>query len=120
MDSYFQDWAFVELMGHNKIAGHVTEYKFGNQSMIRIDVPQIDDMPKFSKIFNVSAVYAITPLSEQDATDYARKIKAKPLDVFDMNDIFQTKIKELVEKGTLLKPQLAESNEHYDDDDLPM
>jgi hypothetical protein len=113
MESTFSDWAFVELMGHNKIAGHVTEYKFGNQSMIRIDVPVIDNLPKFSKIFNISSVYAITPLSENDAILLAQRIKAKPLDTWDMNSIFQEKIKELIEKGTLLKPQLSEPD--YDD-----
>lgn len=118
MESNFQDWAYVELMGHNKIAGHVTEYKFGNQSMIRIDVPAIDDTPKFSKIFNVSAVYAITPLSEQDAIDYAKKIKAKPLDIWEMNEIFQAKINEMISRGVLSKPQLAESNRRDDDDDV--
>lgn len=116
MDSNFQDWAYVELMGHNKIAGHVTEYKFGNQSMIRVDVPQIGDIPKFSKIFAVSAIYAITPLSEKDAIDYASKIKSKPLDVWDMNEIFQTRLKELITNGRLLQPPLVEENLQNDDD----
>lgn len=35
----FEGWAFLELMGHRKLAGHVSEATIGGGSFIRIDVP---------------------------------------------------------------------------------
>ena len=109
MEEKFEIWALVELMGHNKIAGRVTEHKFGNQSMLRVDVPAVNNMPAFSKIIAVNAVYAINPLTEQDATAYAAKLESKPLDVWDMESLFKNRIKELVKLGRLVEAQVAET-----------
>ena len=114
MEEKFEIWALVELMGHNKIAGRVTEHKFGNQSMLRVDVPAVNNLPAFSKIIAVNAVYAINPLTEQDATEYAEQLKAKPLDVWDMQNLFTERINELIKKGQLLQPELAETNDDLD------
>jgi hypothetical protein len=95
MENLFQEWAYVELMGHNKICGLVSEYKFGGESMIRVDVPEVGDIPKFSKLFNISAIYAITPMLEADAKAYAKIVKAVPLDQFDMSRILAAKMKQL-------------------------
>lgn len=114
MEEKFEIWALVELMGHNKIAGRVTEHKFGNQSMLRVDVPAVSSLPAFSKIIAVNAVYAINPLTEQDATEYAAQLKAKPLDIWDMQNLFTERINELVKKGQLIQPELAESNDEFD------
>ena len=62
MEEKFEIWAVVELMGHNKIAGRVTEHKFGNQSMLRVDVPEIDNLPAFTKIINAFSVTELTNL----------------------------------------------------------
>lgn len=118
MEEKFEIWAVVELMGHNKIAGRVTEHKFGNQSMLRVDVPGIDNLPAFTKIIAVNAIYAINPVTEQDAISYAGQIKAKPLDVWDMERIFSDRINELVSKGRPLKPELAETAENPFEDDF--
>lgn len=115
MEEKFEIWALVELMGHNKIAGRVTEHKFGNQSMLRVDVPSVGNLPAFSKIIAVNAIYAINPLSESDAIQYASHIKANPLDVWDMEKLFNEKINELLNRGTLVKGSLLESNDDEDE-----
>lgn len=114
MEEKFEIWALVELMGHNKIAGRVTEHKFGNQSMLRVDVPAVGNLPAFSKIIAVNAVYAINPLTEEDATEYAAQLKATPLDVWDMQNLFTERINDLVNRGQLFKPELAEANNDLD------
>lgn len=35
----FEGWAFLELMGHRKLAGYLSEASVGGASMLRIDVP---------------------------------------------------------------------------------
>lgn len=120
MEEKFEIWALVELMGHNKIAGLVTEHKFGNQSMLRVDVPAVGDVPSFTKIVAVGAVYAINPISETDARDYAALLKSKPLDIWDMQTIFNDRIKELIGRGELLRGGVDASKEVDDDDDLDL
>ncbi|MGC4059383.1 MAG: hypothetical protein QM749_00390 [Aquabacterium sp.] len=34
-------YAIVELFGHQKIAGHISEQTFGGQAMVRVDVPEV-------------------------------------------------------------------------------
>lgn len=116
MESKFSQWAYVELMGHSKIAGLVSEVKFGDKSMIRVDVPESGGIPKFTKFFNVNAVYAITPLTKEDATDFALKILAKPIDIFDMQTIFQNKIREMVKKGELTEAHTVDNGDDDDDE----
>lgn len=117
MEEKFEVWALLELMGHNKIAGKVSEHKFGNTSMIRVDVPQVGEIPAFTKFLSVNALYAINPITEKDALEYATMLKKTPLDVWDMQTIFEAKIEELVRKGQLARPELAESNNPFDEDE---
>lgn len=35
----FEGWAILELMGHRRLAGHISEAQIGGASFIRIDVP---------------------------------------------------------------------------------
>lgn len=84
---------------------------------IRVDVPESGGIPKFTKFFNVNAVYAITPLTKEDATDFALKILAKPIDIFDMQTIFQNKIREMVKKGELTEAHTVDNGDGDDDDD---
>lgn len=98
---------------HNKICGKVTEHKFGNQSMLRVDVPVAGQIEPFSKLIAVNAIYAITPLSERDAIEYAQMLKAKPLDIYDMQGLFAERIKELVKNGALLEPENDRDDEPF-------
>jgi len=114
MENTFNEWALVELFGHNKIAGKVSEFKMGNDSMIRVDVPEIDEKhPAFTKIYSPKAVYGITPLSEQSAMGFVRSFKVKPIDIYDMQRVFESEIEKLVAKGSLMKPQLAEPDDDF-------
>lgn len=44
----FESWALVELFGHQRIAGHVTEQQIGGCQFVRVDVPEIEDKPGFT------------------------------------------------------------------------
>jgi hypothetical protein len=54
-------------MGHKRFAGMVTEESLGGTNFIRIDVPEIDGVPAFTKLFGASSIYCITPCSEETA-----------------------------------------------------
>lgn len=76
-DSIIDGWAILELMGHRRLAGHLSEVQIGGASFIRIDVPA--DLPGddpasvpfgATQIYSPAAIYCVTPCDE----DTARKV----------------------------------------------
>jgi hypothetical protein len=63
----FDSWAILELMGHRRLAGHVTEEQIAGALYLRIDIPAIGDEPAATQFYGPQAVYAITPCTEQTA-----------------------------------------------------
>lgn len=92
MSEPFDQWAIVEIMGHQVYAGRVTEQVVGGTSFVRVDVPDVEDQPGFSKLFGASAIYAITPASEQVARLVAQRHGQTPLSVYDLPPEWQRKI----------------------------
>lgn len=80
----FESWAIVEVMGHKRFAGHVTEQAFGSASMLRIDVPEIDGVPAFSKLIGIGSIYAITPCTEQTAREAQKSFRVRPFAMFEL------------------------------------
>ena len=57
----FEEWAVVEIMGHKRFAGKVTEQAMGGAGFVRIDVPEItlpsgDVLPAFTKLFGAASI----------------------------------------------------------------
>lgn len=77
-------WALVELFGHNRIAGKVTEAEIGGGSLIRVDVPAIKDRQPITKYYNVKAIYGITPVDEVTARRMAESIDAAPISSYSI------------------------------------
>lgn len=76
----YEGWSIVELMGHNTIAGFVSEQTIAGVAMLRIDVPQVDeDHPAFTKFVSGSAIYGITPTTEDIALHAAAKLRVRPI-----------------------------------------
>jgi len=66
-------WGIVEVMGHKKFAGKIKEHVIGGASLIRVDVPAVENdppqqrQPEFSKLIGVGSIYCITPTDERTA-----------------------------------------------------
>jgi hypothetical protein len=78
----FEEWAVVEIMGHKRFAGLVTEQAVGGTSFVRIDVPAIelktgDALPAFTKLFGAASIYCISPCTEETARAFAESIRAE-------------------------------------------
>lgn len=97
----FEGWAILELMGHRKLAGRISEANIGGGAFIRIDVPgEAADVA--TQFYAPGAVYCITPCTEDVArrtaagcrpspvTEYelapARRLPAPPDDADDADD----------------------------------
>ena len=74
MSDPFEGWAIVELMGHRRLAGHVSEAEQFGTAMLRLDVYGLEgDKAAVTQFYGGSAVYCITPTTE----DIARKLGAR-------------------------------------------
>jgi hypothetical protein len=83
----FDSWAIVELFGHNVIAGRVSEQTIGGASFVRVDVPEIDDQPEFTKFFGGAAIYAITPTGEAEVRAACERLRVRPVKPYVIPDL---------------------------------
>ena len=98
----FDSWALVELFGHQRIVGRVTEATIGGCALLRVDVPARGDLAAFTKFYGNGAIYAMTPVSEAVAMAMLERIRPEPISRFDLPQI---------------GPASAAAIDHDDDDD---
>ncbi len=97
MEEKFELQAIVELFGHNKIAGKVSEQSIGGSTFVRVDVPNTTDQPSFTRFLHPNAIYAINPVSAEVALAMAERIRSKPIEIWDAEEV----IKRINEKKQL-------------------
>lgn len=85
MTEAFEQFAIVELFGHNVIAGKVSEQVIGGQGFVRVDVPATPDREAFTKFYGAGAIYAITPCDEATMTSAVEGLRQRPIDVWKLN-----------------------------------
>lgn len=62
----FDQWALVEIFGHQKVAGHVTEELIGGTSLLRVDIPTGDGPDDFmTQYLSGGSVFRMTPVTEE-------------------------------------------------------
>lgn len=105
----FENHAIVELFGHQRIVGKVTDFQIGGASFIRVDVPETPGIPAFTKFFGASAIYAITPVDEETANLAARAYVQSPINKFHIAQLLPSS-----DTGPNYRPPQYEDD---DDDD---
>lgn len=103
-------FAIVELFGHQKMAGKVTEQSIGPTTFVRIDVPESEKQQSFTRLLNPSAIYAINPVTEDVMKDMAARFSAMPIEAWD--------IKRMNEKLLALGKQEVMEEDIDDDSDI--
>jgi len=95
-------FAIVELFGHARIAGQVSEQTFGGSTFMRVDVPEVivsgyryDDgervatrrvIAAHTRSFGGGAIYAINWCDEMTATIAAQQIEDEPMRPYSVAD----------------------------------
>ena len=82
-ESELKSWALVELFGHQRIVGFLSQQTFGTGVLFRVDVP---DLLKdgaavrkgFTRYFGLSAIYSITPVDEATVRELLPSIDGTP------------------------------------------
>ena len=90
----FDEWAILEIMGHQKFAGRVSEAVVAGTSFVRIDIPAIDGQDAFTKLFGGGSIYSITPTTEELATALAQTFQQRPVAHYDLPDEWKQKLRQ--------------------------
>jgi len=82
MDEKLEFWGLVELFGHQKIAGKVSEETIGGCSFIRVDIPEVDGQQAITKYYGNGAIYSMTPVSEELVKLLVQQFQPSPINVY--------------------------------------
>jgi hypothetical protein len=74
-------WAVVELMGHVKLAGKLTEEERFGAKMGRLEIPTKDGF--VTQFFGGGSVYRITPVAEDVARAVAARSDVAPVNTWE-------------------------------------
>jgi len=85
-DEGFDSWAILELMGHRRLAGRVAETTIAGSGVLRIDIPRGEaaDGFKATQYYPPSAMYCLTPVSEEIARGIAKELSERPVEVYEL------------------------------------
>jgi len=89
MSDTFAEWAIVELMGHRRLAGYLTEVEIAGRGFLRLDIPAGPPGGPAMQLYNPSAVYAITPTSEGTARRVAELSQPAPVALWELPGSFE-------------------------------
>lgn len=82
--SSFDDWAILELMGHRRLGGRVSEQLIAGAPFVRIDVPAFGDEKPATQFYSPGAVYCITPCAEELAKRVAAGSRVRPVERWEL------------------------------------
>ena len=84
----FNEWCILELLGHRRVAGKVTEATIGGGSFIRIDMPMKDGKTS-TQFYSPGSIYCITPTTEEIARGVALHCQPEPVQRWEFPQLQQ-------------------------------
>lgn len=78
----FNQWAILELMGHVRLAGRVSEETHFGTALGRIDIPVGDGFT--TQYFGGGSIYRLTPTTEEIARSVAARNQPEPVYPFEL------------------------------------
>jgi len=109
-DEKFETWGIVELFGHQRIAGRLSEKSLAGVNMLRCDIPiDKDDPEKFRTVYHGgAAIYGLHPTDEAIARAAAFAGVSRPAYEYQVEDALRR----------LKAPESSTSRQRsFDDDD---
>lgn len=74
-------WAIVEVMGHARYAGRVSEYSGLGVPLVRVEIPAVGKEPAFEKLLGAASIFRVTPCTEEVARRAAASFAVRPLEL---------------------------------------
>lgn len=82
MAEKFEAWGIVELMGHQRTAGRLSEQMVGGANLLRVDIPEGEN---FRTVFyGPSAIYALHVTDEAAAKAAASQMGTRPTYAYEL------------------------------------
>lgn len=83
----FDQWCILDLFGHQRTAGHVTEATVGGCAFIRIDVPEGEGFR--TEYYGNGAVYSMRPVSEEIAREVVKSNITQPVHSYEVSSLLK-------------------------------
>lgn len=80
----YTGWAVLELMGHRRLAGYVSEAAQYGTAQIRIDIPTEDGQPPITQFYGGASIYCLTPVTEEAARAVAKHHRPAPVQPYEL------------------------------------
>lgn len=84
----FAEWCLVEVMGHIRLAGYVTEQEIAGQGFLRVEIPDVLDDGKVVKgstqFIGPKSIHTLKPVSEDVARSLALAFKVQPVNAWEL------------------------------------
>jgi hypothetical protein len=81
----FAAWAILEILGHRRLGGYVSETTLAGGAFLRIDVPgDADGEVHSTQFYSPGSVYCLTPCSEEAAKIVARGSRPEPVHQWEL------------------------------------
>lgn len=81
----FAEWVILELLGHRRLAGYLTEQQIAGHGFLRLDIPDGNSEAfAATQLFNPTSVYAIHPTTETIARHAAKTYRQAPLQRWEL------------------------------------
>ena len=104
----FKEWCIVELLGHVRIAGLVTEVELFGSKQGRVDIPNGDGF--VTQYFNGSSLYRLTPTTEEIARAVAARNQPEPVHRWELP-------KQITAGESVVEPEYPDDDDSEDEDD---
>lgn len=79
----FEAWAVIELLGHRRLAGRLSEQRIADATFLRIDIP-LNNGENLTQFYGPGSIYGITPVSEEVARSVARNNQPQPVHCWEL------------------------------------
>lgn len=83
MAEKFEAWGIVELMGHQRVAGRLSEQPLGGGNLLRVDIPNGESFR--TAFYGASSIYAVHITDEAAARKIAENSGTRPTYAYELS-----------------------------------
>lgn len=84
-DKGYEGYAILELMGHRRLCGRLSEATIAGAAFIRIDVPDAEGL-ETTQFYAPQSVYCITPTTEDVVRRAAKTNSVQPVSAYELRE----------------------------------
>lgn len=121
MSEKFEAWGIVELMGHQRVAGRLSEQPVGGGNLLRVDVPVNGSPETFRTAFyGASAIYAVHITDEPAARAAASQCAQRPTYAYELAQAVRDSAPSARVTYTPDESERHDPDDRDDDEDYPI